>query len=144
MGHSEILPTYVIKTISILVQNAYKLPYLPQKWKLIHTHGSSNSAPRSQHFHSGTALNGVNPVMVWRVAGDVTCSSVASWTSLIRASQENGVVYVIILPGLTYLRQLYLKRNVVRKSGLHFWNQRQKFVQKWLLLFKHHNPCRAV
>jgi hypothetical protein len=31
MGHSAILPTYVFKTISILCQSPYKLPYLPQK-----------------------------------------------------------------------------------------------------------------
>jgi hypothetical protein len=101
----------------------------------------------SQHFHSRPALCGVKTVTVWRVAGDVTCSSgVASWNVLVlgSASQENAVTYVIILPKLTYLIQVSKTPDVTGKNGLNFWNQRQKPVQKRLLLLKHQNPCKAA
>lgn len=46
------------------------------------THNSSNSAPWSQHFNNGTGLCGVKTAVVWQVARDVMCNSVAGCTAL--------------------------------------------------------------
>lgn len=67
------------------------------------THSSSNSSPLSQHFNNGTALCGVKTAVVWQVARDVMCNSVAGYTVFKKTLfMKTEIVCLIASPGLMY------------------------------------------
>jgi hypothetical protein len=134
-----------------------------QPWKAIlapetnshMTHRSGNSTPWAQNFKNRTALCRIETVVVWQVTRDVICSIVTGCTVFKKKKKcfswkQN--VCLTTLTGFMYWHNStninisnYLKKtDMIGKKLITFWNWHQESNQKWLLLFKHQHPCRAV